>query len=270
MPATVIIESISASRGAVMTLAIRVVACLDVHDGRVTKGVNFGGNVEVGDPLELARAYDRDHIDELVFYDITASAESRRSVTDLIGATSDQVFIPFTVGGGVHAVDDFDRLLRAGADKVSVNSGAIADPSLISRAAQRFGSQCVVLSVDARRAAHASSGFEVTSHGGRRVTGLDLLEWVSEAQRLGAGEVVVNSMDADGTRAGFDLEMLRAVRGVCTVPMVASGGAGTAEHFVDAVRVGSDALLAAGVLHSGAVTVAGAREAIGAAGFPVR
>ena len=238
-----------------MAVAVRVVACLDVHDGRVTKGVNFLGNVDVGDPLELARRYDTELIDELVFYDITASAESRKSVVDLITATSDQIFIPFTVGGGVGEV---------------VNSGAIRTPSLISAAAQRFGSQCVVLSVDARRAPDLPSGFGVTSHGGRRDTGLDLIEWVREGQRLGAGEIVVNSMDADGTKAGFDLPMLRAVREVCSVPVVASGGAGTAEHFVDAVRVGADAVLAAGVFHSGATSVAEVKAAIDSAGFPVR
>lgn len=253
-----------------MAVAVRVVACLDVHGGRVTKGVNFLGNVDVGDPLELAGKYDRELIDELVFYDITASAESRGSVIDLIGSTSDQIFIPLTVGGGVREVDDFDRLLRAGADKISVNSGAIQNPLLISTAAERFGSQCVVLSVDARRAPDAPSGFAVTSHGGRRETGLDLIEWVREGQRLGAGEIVVNSMDADGTKSGFDLPMLRAVREVCTVPVVASGGAGTAEHFVDAVRVGADAVLAAGIFHSGATLVAAVKAALTGAGFPVR
>lgn len=253
-----------------MTVAVRVVACLDVHDGKVTKGVNFVGNVDVGDPLDLARKYDHELIDELVFYDITASADSRRSVVELIRATSDQIFIPFTVGGGVREVDDFDLLLRAGADKISVNSGAVANPSLISQASQRFGAQCVVLSVDARRAPQATSGFEVTSHGGRRATGLDLVEWVREGQRLGAGEIVVNSMDADGTRAGFDLEMLQAVRQVCTVPMVASGGAGNAEHFVEAVRAGSDAVLAAGIFHAGTTSVAEVKTAIAKAGFPVR
>src|SRR3989440_765662 len=227
-------------RGGVgMAVAVRVVACLDVHDGRVTKGVNFLGNVDVGDPLELARRYDTELIDELVFYDITASAESRKSVVDLITATSDQIFIPFTVGGGVGEVDDFDRLLRAGADKISVNSGAIRNPSLISAAAQRFGSQCVVLSVDARRAPDLPSGFGVTSHGGRRDTGLDLIEWVREGQRLGAGEVVVNSMDADGTKAGFDQPMLRAVREGCSVPVVASGGGGAGGGFGGAGRGGA-------------------------------
>jgi imidazole glycerol-phosphate synthase subunit HisF len=256
--------------GAVMTVAVRVVACLDVHDGRVTKGVKFAGNIDVGEPLDLARKYDAEFIDELVFYDITASAESRRSVVDLIGATSDQIFIPFTVGGGVREVGDFNRLLRAGADKISVNSGAIADQNLIRVAADRFGSQCVVLSVDGRRAVDMPSGFEVTSHGGRRNTGLDLVEWVADGQRLGAGEIVVNSMDADGTRSGFDLEMLQAVRAVCSVPMVASGGAGTTGHFVEAIEVGSDAVLAAGVFHSGQLTVADVKTAIGAAGYAVR
>jgi imidazole glycerol-phosphate synthase subunit HisF len=253
-----------------VTVAVRVVACLDVHDGRVTKGVQFLNNIDVGDPLELARMYDTELIDELVFYDITASAESRRSVVDLIGATSDQVFIPFTVGGGVRRVQDFDTLLRAGADKISVNSGAIADPSLIREAANQFGAQCVVLSVDARRAGWAPSGFEVTSHGGRRSTDLDLIEWVQRGQQLGAGEIVVNSMDKDGTRSGFDLEMLEAVRAVSSVPVVASGGAGTPEHFVEAVRAGVDAVLAAGIFHSGQVSVAEVKAAISSAGFPVR
>src|SRR6266508_506533 len=204
-----------------MAVAVRVVACLDVHDGKVTKGVKFQGNVDVGDPLQLARKYDTELIDELVFYDITASAESRRSVVDLIQDTSDQIFIPFTVGGGVSEVEDFDRLLRAGADKISVNSGAIRDPSLIRRAAGRFGSQCVVLSVD-------------------------------------------------GTRSGFDLEMLSAVREVSSVPVVASGGAGTPEHFVEAIRVGADAVLAAGIFHSGDVSVAEVKATIRSAGFAVR
>ena len=253
-----------------MAVAVRVVACLDVDGGRVTKGVKFAGNVDVGDPLELARKYDVERIDELVFYDITASADARQSMVDVIGATADQIFIPLTVGGGVREVDDFDRLLRAGADKISVNSGAVANPNLIRLAADRFGSQCVVLSVDARRAAGAPSGFEVTSHGGRRTTGFDLVEWVRDGQAMGAGEVVVNSMDADGTRDGFDLEMLRAVREVCTVPLVASGGAGTVEHFVEAIEVGSDAVLAAGVFHSGQLSVAEVKAAIRAAGHAVR
>lgn len=251
-------------------VAIRVVACLDMRDGKVTKGVRFQNNVDVGDPLALARKYDAESIDELVFYDITASAESRGTVVSLIESTSDQVFIPFTAGGGVRDAGDFDTLLRAGADKISVNSGAIADPSLIGRAAERFGSQCVVLSVDARRSPGAPSGFGVTSHGGRRDTGLDLIEWVREGQRLGAGELVINSMDADGTRAGFDLEMLAAVREAAAVPLVASGGAGKPEHFVAAAGAGADAVLAAGVFHSGEVSVAQVKTALGAAGFPVR
>jgi cyclase len=251
-------------------VAIRVVACLDMRDGKVTKGVRFQNNVDVGDPLALARKYDVENIDELVFYDITASAESRGTVVDLIESTSDQVFIPFMAGGGVREVGDFDTLLRAGADKISVNSGAIADPSLIRRAADRFGSQCVVLSVDARRSPGAPSGFGVTSHGGRRDTGLDLIEWVREGQRLGAGELVINSMDADGTRAGFDLEMLAAVRAAATVPVVASGGAGRPEHFVAAVQAGADAVLAAGVFHSGEVSVAEVKAALAATGLPVR
>jgi cyclase len=243
---------------------------LDVHDGRVTKGVNFQGNVDVGDPLELAANYDADRIDELVFYDITASAESRGSVVDLIGRTSDQIFIPFTVGGGVRDVADFDILLRAGADKISVNSGAVERPELIRQAAMQFGSQCVVLSVDARRSPAAPSGFEVTSHGGRRNTGLDLIEWISRGQAMGAGEIVVNSMDADGTRRGFDLDMIDAVRRNSSVPLVASGGAGTVEHFVEAVGVGADAVLAAGIFHSGQVSVSAVKAALAAAGFAVR
>jgi len=253
-----------------MSLAVRVISCLDVHDGRVTKGVNFQGNVDVGDPLELAANYDADRIDELVFYDITASAESRSSVVDLIGRTSDQIFIPFTVGGGVRDVADFDILLRAGADKISVNSGAVERPELIKQAAIRFGSQCVVLSVDARRSPSAPSGFEVTSHGGRRDTGLDLIEWVRRGQAMGAGEIVVNSMDADGTRRGFDLDMIGAVRRNSSVPLVASGGAGAVEHFVEAVGVGADAVLAAGIFHSGQVSVSAVKAALVAAGFAVR
>jgi len=218
----------------------------------------------------LAASYDADRIDELVFYDITASAESRGSVVDLIGRTSDQIFIPFTVGGGVRDVADFDVLLRAGADKISVNSGAVERPELIKQASIRFGSQCVVLSVDARRSPVAPSGFEVTSHGGRRDTGLDLVEWVRRGQGMGAGEIVINSMDADGTRRGFDLEMIEAVRRNSSVPLVASGGAGAVEHFVEAVGVGADAVLAAGIFHSGQVSVSAAKVALVAAGFAVR
>ena len=242
-----------------------------MRDGKVTKGVRFQNNVDVGDPLALARKYDVENIDELVFYDITASAETRGTVVGLIESTSDQVFIPFTAGGGVREVDDFDTLLRAGADKISVNSGAVADPSLIRRAADRFGSQCVVLSVDARRSPQAPSGFGVTSHGGRRDTGLDLIEWVREGQRLGAGELVINSMDADGTRAGFDLELTRAVADRVPIPVIASGGVGNLEHlYQGVVEGGADAVLAASIFHFGEYTVGQARDYLRTRGVPVR
>jgi imidazole glycerol-phosphate synthase subunit HisF len=253
-----------------VSVAVRVVPCLDVDAGRVTKGVRFLANVDVGDPVELARFYDAEGADELVFYDITASSDERRTMYDVVTRTAEQVFIPLTVGGGVRTVADVNALLRAGADKVSLNSAAVARPQLLHEAALRFGSQCVVLSVDARRSADAPSGFAVTSHGGRRESGLDLLEWVSRGEQLGAGEIVVNSMDADGVKEGFDLEMVRAVRDRVSVPVVASGGAGHVEDFAPAVAAGADAVLAASVFHYREVSIAQVKGALAAAGHPVR
>jgi imidazole glycerol-phosphate synthase subunit HisF len=253
-----------------VSVAVRVVPCLDVDAGRVTKGVRFLDNVDVGDPVELARFYDAEGADELVFYDITASSDERSTMYDVVRRTAEQVFIPLTVGGGVRTAEDINALLRAGADKVSLNSAAVARPELLSEAALRFGSQCVVLSVDARRSADAASGFAVTSHGGRRDSGLDLLEWVTRGERLGAGEIVVNSMDADGVKQGFDLAMVRAVRANVGVPVVASGGAGAVGDFAPAVEAGADAVLAASVFHYREVSIAEVKTALAAEGYPVR
>jgi len=255
-----------------MTVAIRVIPCLDVDAGRVVKGVNFRDLRDAGDPVELAAAYDADGADELVFLDITASSDRRDTMIDVVARTAEQVFIPLTVGGGVRSVADIDRLLRAGADKVSLNTAAIDRPELLAEAAGRFGSQCIVLSVDARRCADpgCASGFEVTTHGGRRGTGIDAIDWAQRATGLGAGEILLNSMDADGTRAGFDVELIRAVRAVTTVPVIASGGAGEVGHFVPAVRAGADAVLCASLFHFGALTIGAVKQALAAAGYPVR
>ena len=253
-----------------MTLAVRVIPCLDVHDGRVVKGVRFANLRDAGDPVELARVYDAEGADELTFLDITASSDDRSTMYDVVSRTAEQVFIPLTVGGGVRSVDDVDRLLRAGADKVGVNTAAVARPELISEIAERFGSQVLVLSVDARRGGGTESGFEVTTHGGRRGTGRDAVAWVIEAERRGAGEVLLNSIDADGTKDGYDLEMLRAVRAVAGVPVIASGGAGALEHFAPAVDAGADAVLAASVFHFGTLHIGEVKSALSAAGHPVR
>ena len=288
-----------------MTVAVRVIPCLDVDAGRVVKGVNFRDLRDAGDPVELAAAYDAEGADELVFLDITASSGDRETMIDVVGRTADQVFIPLTVGGGVRSVGDVDRLLRAGADKVSLNTAAIARPELLAEAAERFGSQCVVLSVDARRRAgevgpagggspragdargpgapgvvprESGAGgrppglaeFEVTTHGGRRGTGIDAVEWAARGAELGVGEILLNSMDADGTKAGFDLELIRAVRAVVTVPIIASGGAGELAHFAPAVGAGADAVLAASVFHFGQLRIGEVKEALRGAGHPVR
>jgi cyclase len=253
-----------------MTVAVRVIPCLDVDAGRVVKGVNFQNLRDAGDPVELARRYDAEGADELTFLDITASSGERATMYDVVSRTAEQVFIPLTVGGGIRAVEDIDRLLRAGADKVSVNTAAIAHPEFLSEAAHRFGSQCIVLSVDARRCATTSSGFEVTTHGGRKGTGLDAVAWAQRGQELGVGEILLNSMDADGTKNGFDLEMLHAVRAVVHVPVIASGGAGALEHFAPAVDAGADAVLAASVFHFGDLTISSVKDSIRAAGYPVR
>ncbi len=256
--------------GNAMTVAVRVIPCLDVDAGRVVKGVNFRDLRDAGDPVELAAAYDAEGADELVFLDITASSGGRDTMIDVVGRTADQVFIPLTVGGGVRSVADVDRLLRAGADKVSLNTAAIARPELLAEAAQRFGSQCVVLSVDARRMADGAARFEVTTHGGRRGTGIDAVEWAARGAELGVGEILLNSMDADGTKAGFDLELILAVRAVVDVPVIASGGAGELAHFAPAVAAGADAVLAASVFHFGQLRISEVKDALRGAGYPVR
>ncbi len=290
-----------------MPVAVRVIPCLDVADGRVVKGVNFRNLRDAGDPVQLAAAYDGEGADELVFLDITASAEHRDTMVDVVARTADQVFIPLTVGGGVRSVHDVDQLLRAGADKVSLNTAAIARPELLTEVAGRFGAQCVVVSVDARRAplsggsagggaprewlSGGSAGggapgrwlsggpagggaprrwFEVTTHGGRRGTGLDAVAWARRAAELGAGEILLNSMDADGTLSGFDLELIGAVRAAVDVPVIASGGAGQAADFAPAVAAGADAVLAASVFHFGEIRIGEVKESLRAAGHPVR
>ena len=253
-----------------MTVAVRVIPCLDVDRGRVVKGVNFRGLRDAGDPVELAAAYDADGADELVFLDITASSDGRETIYDVLARTADQVFIPLTAGGGVRSAADVDRLLRAGADKVSLNTAAIARPELLTEVAARFGAQCVVISVDARRDPARPGSFEVTTHGGRRGTGLDAVAWAARATELGAGEILLNSMDADGTRAGFDLPLIRAVRGVVDVPVIASGGAGQLADFAPAAAAGADAVLAASLFHFGAVSIGEVKESLRGAGYPVR
>ncbi|HEY2279344.1 MAG TPA: imidazole glycerol phosphate synthase subunit HisF [Streptosporangiaceae bacterium] len=257
-----------------MTVAVRVIPCLDVDAGRVVKGVNFRDLRDAGDPVELAATYDAEGADELTFLDITASSGSRETTYDVVRRTAEQVFIPLTVGGGVRSEDDVDRLLRAGADKVSLNTAAIARPELLGEAARRFGSQCVVLSVDARRytgpAPGPATGFEVTTHGGRQGTGIDAVDWARRGAELGAGEILLNSMDADGTEAGFDLELIAAVRDAVSVPVIASGGAGQLGHFAPAVDAGADAVLAASVFHFGALRIGQVKDALRAAGRPVR
>lgn len=249
---------------------MRVIPCLDVDAGRVVKGVNFVGLVDAGDPVEMARVYDAEGADELVFLDITASSGSRETTYDVVRRTAEQVFIPLTVGGGVRSVADVDRLLRAGADKVGVNTAGIARPELLGEIARRFGSQVLVLSVDARRGGGTASGFEVTTHGGRRGTGLDAVAWAARGEELGVGEVLLNSMDADGTKAGYDLDLLRQVRAAVRVPVVASGGAGALADFAPAVDAGADAVLAASVFHFGQLTIGEVKAALREAGHPVR
>jgi cyclase len=255
-----------------MSLAVRVIPCLDVDAGRVVKGVNFVDLVDAGDPVEMARVYDAEGADELTFLDITASSGDRETTYDVVRRTAESVFIPLTVGGGVRSVEDVDRLLRAGADKVAVNTAAVARPELIAEIADRFGNQVLVLSLDARRTQDGAtdSGFEITTHGGRRGTGRDAVAWVAQAAELGAGEVLVNSMDADGTQAGFDTELIRAVRREVRIPVIASGGAGAPEHFPPAVEAGADAVLAASVFHFGQLRIDEVKAALAAAGVPVR
>jgi len=256
-----------------MSLAIRVIPCLDVDAGRVVKGVNFADLRDAGDPLELARAYDAAGADELTFLDVTASSGDRETTYDLVRRTAEQVFIPLTVGGGVRSVDDVDRLLRAGADKVGVNTAAIARPELITEIADRFGNQVLVLSADVQRCrddVKTDSGFEVTTHGGRTSTGIDAIEWAARAAELGAGEILLNSMDADGTKDGYDLELIRLVRAEVTIPVIASGGAGRVEDFAPAVAAGADAVLAASVFHFGELSIGQVKDALREQGHPVR
>jgi cyclase len=256
-----------------MPVAVRVIPCLDVDAGRVVKGVNFMGLRDAGDPVELARRYDAEGADELTFLDVTASADDRSTMYDVVSRTAEQVFIPLTVGGGVRSADDVDRLLRAGADKVGINTAAIQRPELIAEVADRFGSQVLVLSVDARRCPDGTStpsGYEVTTHGGRRGTGIDAVAWAAKGAELGAGEILLNSMDADGTKAGFDLVMLRDVRERVGVPLIASGGAGAVAHFPPAVEAGADAVLAASVFHFGELTIGAVKATLREAGVPIR
>jgi len=253
-----------------VAVAVRVIPCLDVHAGRVVKGVNFVDLRDAGDPVELGAVYDAEGADELTFLDISASSEGRETTLDVVRRTAETVFIPLTVGGGVGSVEDVDVLLRAGADKVAINTGAIRRPEVIGEITRRFGNQVLVLSVDARRAPGTRSGFEVTTHGGRRAAGLDAVEWARRGVEEGVGEILLNSMDADGTTAGFDLEMIAAVRAVVGVPLIASGGAGRVEDFPPAVDAGADAVLAATVFHFGTLRVSDVKDAIAAAGHPVR
>jgi cyclase len=253
-----------------VTLAIRVIPCLDVDAGRVVKGVNFQQLRDAGDPVELAKVYDAEGADELTFLDISASHEGRATTIDIVSRTAEQVFIPLTVGGGVGDVSHVDALLRAGADKVAVNTAAIHRPELVAEIADRFGNQVLVLSVDARRAVGTDSGFEVTTHGGRRSAGLDAVAWARRGADLGAGEILLNAMDADGTTDGFDLELIEKVRREVSIPVIASGGAGRVEHFPPAIDAGADAVLAATVFHFGTLRIADVKATLEAAGHPVR
>ncbi|GGG56394.1 imidazole glycerol phosphate synthase subunit HisF [Kocuria dechangensis] len=254
-----------------MGVAVRVIPCLDVDAGRVVKGVNFENLRDAGDPVELAKRYNLAGADELTFLDVTASSAARATTFDVVARTAEQVFIPLTVGGGVRTVADVDRLLRCGADKASINTAAVARPGVIDEITGHFGSQVLVLSLDARRTGNTSSGFEVTTHGGRTLTGIDALDWARECEDRGVGEILLNSMDADGTQEGFDLEMIRAVRERVHVPLIASGGAGAPEHFPPAVAAGADAVLAASIFHFGPVhAIAEVKDALRAAGYEVR
>ncbi|WP_155374717.1 imidazole glycerol phosphate synthase subunit HisF [Catellatospora vulcania] len=252
-----------------MSVAVRVIPCLDVDAGRVVKGVNFVDLRDAGDPVELAAAYDAAGADEITFLDVSASVEGRGTMLDVVRRTAETVFIPLTVGGGVRSVEDVDVLLRAGADKVGVNTAAIHRPELITEIARRFGNQVLVLSLDVRRLKDGS-GFEVTTHGGRKSAGLDAIEWARRVADLGAGEILLNSMDADGTKEGFDLELIKEVRAVVDIPVIASGGAGKAADFPPAIDAGADAVLAASVFHFGEVTIAEVKSALRTTGHPVR
>jgi cyclase len=257
-----------------MSVAVRVIPCLDVDDGRVVKGVNFLNLRDAGDPVELAARYDAEGADELTFLDVSASKAGRGTMLDVVRRTADQVFIPLTVGGGVRSEEDVDQLLRAGADKVSVNTSAIHRPELLRELSARFGAQCIVLSVDARRVPEGGeprpSGFEVTTHGGSRSAGIDAVEWAVRGEELGVGEILLNSMDADGTRDGFDLDLLAQVREAVSIPVIASGGAGTVGDFPPAVEAGADAVLAASVFHFGDIAITEVKDALADQGIEVR
>ncbi|WP_301925121.1 imidazole glycerol phosphate synthase subunit HisF [Corynebacterium glaucum] len=257
-----------------MAVAVRIIPCLDVDSGRVVKGVNFENLRDAGDPVELAKRYGEEGADELTFLDVTASKEGRGTMLEVVRHTAEQVFIPLTVGGGVRSADDVRELLRAGADKVSVNTAAISRPQLLRELADEFGAQCIVLSVDARRVPEGAtpqpSGFEVTTHGGTRSAGIDAIEWARTGEDLGVGEILLNSMDGDGTKSGFDLELIRLVREAVSIPVIASGGAGSAEHFPPAVDAGADAVLAASIFHFGEVTIAEAKAALANSDHEVR
>lgn len=252
-----------------MTLAKRIIPCLDVAGGRVVKGVNFKDLIDAGDPVELAKRYGTEGADELTFLDISASVEERATTLEIVSKTAEQVFIPLTVGGGIRSAENVNELLRAGADKVSINTAALIRPQLINEISDRFGNQVLVLSVDARRA-KTKSGFEVTTHGGRESSGVDALAWIEEGISRGVGEILLNSMDADGTKSGFDLEMLRAVRAISGVPVIASGGAGKVSDFGEAITAGADAVLAASVFHFGELTISDVKKELVKSGFPIR
>ncbi|MFM6978287.1 MAG: imidazole glycerol phosphate synthase subunit HisF [Micrococcales bacterium] len=253
-----------------MALAVRVIPCLDVAEGRVVKGVNFLNLKDAGDPIELASRYYLDGADELTFLDVKATVDNRSTMYDLVTACAEKLFIPLTVGGGIREVDDVARLLSAGADKVSVGSAGIVNPNLLTQIADRFGNQVLVISLDLKRSSTTKSGYVVTTHGGRQETNLDALEWVADCQNLGAGELLVNSIDADGTRNGFDVEMLEAIREISRVPVIASGGAGKAKDFPEAARAGANAILAASIFHEGSVSIADAKQELKQAGFEIR
>ncbi len=252
-----------------MSLSIRIIPCLDVNNGRVVKGINFKNLTDAGDPVEMAKIYDDEGADEITFLDISASANQLPTTIDVVRKTAEQVFIPLTVGGGIRSVGDVDNLLRAGADKVSINTAAINRPELISEISERFGQQVLVLSVDAMRGS-SKSGFEVTTHGGRNKANLDAIDWIRQVCELGVGEILLNSMDADGTRAGFDIEMIRAVRKISTVPLIASGGAGKLSDFEDALKAGANALLAASVFHFGTFKISDVKSYLANKGYAMR